>query len=195
MGLSNPRLSLEWGLRQQRRLGERFLWRLLRQDSPHALSNWCAVWVFWDSCLLTICYSSFWKPRFWQCTVVLLFSVLTFPYKNHNPFHTLTLCSNRPCDEIYLTMSLWNLKTVVQKFSLHLLFSAVGIDVPDRQWFHHTSKLTINNIFNSTRRQHEEGGDDSKLGSCDTWLYSLFWISVFHIHLESRLQSWGKKAS
>lgn len=191
MGLSNPRLSLEWGFRQRRRLGERFPWRLLRQDSPLAPSNWCAVWIFWDSRLLTMCYSSFWKPSFWQCTVVLLFPVLTFPYKNHNPFHTLTLHSDRPYGEIYLTMPLWNLKTIVQKSSLHLFFSAVDIDVPDRQWFNHTSKLTIN-IFNSSRRQREEGGDDSKLGSCDMWLYSLFWTSVFHVLLESRLQFWGR---
>lgn len=134
---------------------------------------WQLVWIFWHSLRLAVSYSkgsSFWKARFWQCAVVLLFPVLTFPYKSHKPFHTLTLGSNRPCDKIYLTMPLWNLKTIVQKFSSHLLFSAVDIDVPDRLWFHHTSKLTINNIFNSGWREHSKGGNDSKLGSCDTWL-------------------------
>lgn len=27
----------------------------------------------------------------------------------------------------------------------------------DRQWFHHTSKLSINITFNSSRREHSEG--------------------------------------
>ena len=44
----------------------------------------------------------------------------------------------------------------------YLLFSAAHIDVPDRQWFHHTSKLTIN-IFDSGRTEHSERRDDGVL--------------------------------
>lgn len=49
-----------------------------------------------------------------------------------------------------------------KKFSSYLLFSAAHIDVPDRQWFHHTSKLTIN-IFDSGRTEHSERRDDGVL--------------------------------